>query len=410
MDLNAASNLDLPVPDTQGLRPRATDVSVWSPHAVAGISQAALPAPAAFTEADLIRLDAGLTLWDIWPIQYDDGTPVVLEGRALWVMLSAPRQRDPDARHNCARLRLLMSQDGVWTDCGNLLPDGFSPGSREWSGSTRYDPATRALTLWFTATGRRGEAAPDFEQRLFHAVGKLEWSDGKPLASHWHNLTQSVGMAEPLYADLAVTQGVAGRIKGFRDPYWFRDPATGLGHLLFTASKSVHHSQSDYDGVIGLALANDSHGLAPFTLLPPLVDADGLVNELERPHVIVRDGLYYVFWSSQHHVFNPAGPMGPTGLYGMVAPTLMGPYTPLNGTGLVLSNPVSEPKQAYAWQVLTTLEVISFVDYWGLKGRDPSLDADIKAAQFGGTIAPIARIDLSGATARLVTDTLVAPV
>jgi levansucrase len=92
----------------------------------------------------------------------------------------------------------------------------------------------------------------------------------------------------------------------------------------------------------------------------------------------------------------------------MVGPSLFGPYQPLNGTGLVLANPAAEPRQCYAWQVIPSdrdcLEVISFVDYWGLQGRDPSSDPVLKAQQFGGTIAPLVRIELSGATTRILTE------
>ena len=354
-------------------------------------------------ESEIARpLDPNLNLWDIWPVQTDDGALAQTAIGTLWVMLSAPRSHDPDARHNQARMRLILRQHGRWIDCGDLLPDGFSPGSREWSGSTRLDTATGDVTLWFTATGRRGDSAETFEQRLFHAVGRLDLSNALPKVIDWRDLTQSVTHGGELYADLTVNQGEPGRIKGMRDPYWFRDPADGQGYILFTGSKSAQASQSPYDGVIGLARAQDQVGQAPFFLEPPLIDADGLANELERPHVFVQDGLYYLFWCTQRSVFAPTGPSGPTGLYGMVGESLRGPYRPMNGSGLVLANPSEEPQQAYAWQVLPSLEVVSFVDYWGVKGRDLSTNLALKAAQFGGTIAPIIKIALDGATSRIV--------
>jgi levansucrase len=297
---------------------------------------------------------------------------------------------------------------GQWRDCGNVFPDGFAPGNREWSGSTRFDPDTGNVTVWFTAAGRRGAKVPGFEQRLFHATGQLDLSGAQPTITHWQDLTQTVENDGSYYCDLAVNPGVPGRIKGFRDPYWFRDPVNGSDYILFTGSKSVATSQSLYDGVIGIAAAQTEYNAEPYTLLPPLLDADGLANELERPHVIVQDGHYYLFWSSQSHIFHPDGPNAPTGLYGMVGPSLFGPYQPLNGTGLVLANPAAEPRQCYAWQVIPSdrdcLEVISFVDYWGLQGRDPSSDPVLKAQQFGGTIAPLVRIELSGATTRILTE------
>ena len=157
-----------------------------------------------------------------------------------------------------------------------------------------------------------------------------------------------------------------------------------------------------HNGVVGLARAHMGGGDSGFELLPPLVSADGVCNEMERPHLVIRDGLYYLFWSSQKSVFATDGPMGPTGLYGMVGPSLRGPYEPLNGTGLVIANPVTEPRQAYCWQVLDTLEVYSFVDHWGLEGRDIHAEPDLQRSRFGGTIAPVLKIEIEGNATRLL--------
>jgi levansucrase len=376
--------------------------SFWTAAHVSAIAAAQSPIQAVIGLEQARPLVPDLNLWDIWPVQLDDGTVAEVNGGSLWVTLSAPRSPDPDSRHNVARLRLFHCREKDWTDCGNLLPDGFAPGSREWSGSTRLDPLSGGVTLWFTAAGRRGEVAADFEQRLFQATGTLQTVSGRPVIANWTGLIESVHNDGLFYADLRTNQGIAGRIKGFRDPYWFRDPATGTGYLLFTGSQSVSASRSDYDGVIGIAAAQDRQGMSRFDLLPPFIVADELANELERPHMFVQDGHYYVFWSSQRSVFAPTGPIGPSGLYGMVASSMFGPYVPLNGTGLVMANPESEPRQAYAWQVLPSLDVVSFVDYWGMQGRDIESNPALKAQQFGGTIAPMAKIALAGATSQIL--------
>ena len=139
-------------------------------------------------------------------------------------------------------------------------------------------------------------------------------------------------------------------------------------------------------------------GVAGFDLMPPIISADGVANEMERPHMILRDGLYYLFWSTQNGVFAPGGVTGPTGLYGMVGASVTGPFEPLNGSGLVITNPASEPKQAYCWQVLDTLDVVSFVDHWGLEGRDPAVDTALNRSHFGGTLAPMLKIEISSNT------------
>src|SRR5690606_34212386 len=99
--------------------------------------------------------------------------------------------------------------------------------------------------------------------------------------------------------------------------------------------------------------------------------------------------------STQKQVFDPQGPAGPTGLYGMVSERLMDGWRPLNGTGLVFGNPSQAPQQAYSWLVMPDLQVTSFVDDWGNAapgGPD---------RRFGGTFAPMLRLRLDGAEASL---------
>jgi levansucrase len=385
---------------------RAPGCSIWNADHLALIATGSVPEADIIGAADAAPVIPGLTLWDIWPVQLENGDVAPVAGGTLWIVLSAPRRADPDQRHDEARMRLLHRVGDNWHDCGNLLPDELAPGSREWSGAARLDAATGIVTVWFTAAGRRGSVAKDFEQRLFQVSGRLDFSGLRPAISDWHGLIQPVINDGVYYADLAVNQGQPGRIKGFRDPYWFRDPSDGREYILFTGSKSAATSTSDYDGVIGIAVANEADAadadMPAYILLPPIIDADGAANELERPHIFVRDGLYYLFWSSQTHIFAPGVPVCPTGLYGMVSPSLFGPYQPMNGSGLVLANPASEPRQAYAWQVVPSLDIVSFVDYWGLHGRNVANDTELKSAQFGGTIAPTLKIALDGASSWIV--------
>ena len=136
-----------------------------------------------------------------------------------------------------------------------------------------------------------------------------------------------------------------------------------------------------------------------WTLCPPPITADGLNNELERPHIVHHAGRYYCFWSTQQKVFAQPGPAGPNGLYGMVAEAMAGPWLPLNGTGLVFANPAEAPIQAYSWQVLHDLSVISFVDRPGL-AQEP-VDPGLARRHFGGTPAQPVQLALDGPNARL---------
>lgn len=374
--------------------------SRWTAEDVAQIAERPMPEAPLITAVDVVQLVPGHDLWDLWPLQNPDGSIAAISGGELWMVLSAPRQDDPGLRHDVARTRLLFRQGGAWHDCGLLFPDDLNPGMREWSGSARYDASHNSVTAYFTAAGRRGENGRSFEQRLFQTSGLLDLSNTLPQITDWSPAKQIAVNDGSVYVDVRVDQGVPGNINGFRDPYWLRDPANGQAYLLFTGSQP--HSPHSHNGVVGLARALSGDGESGFELLPPILTADGVCNEMERPHLVIKDGLYYLFWSSQNSVFPPDGPKGPSGLYGMVAPSLTGPYEPLNGTGLVIANPAIEPRQGYCWQVLDTLEVYSFVDHWGLNGRDIFAEPDLQRSQFGGTIAPVLKIEIEGNTTRLL--------
>lgn len=373
--------------------------SIWAPAQVAAIAGQRLPAIPLVTAADLHDVLPGFQLWDCWTVETPQGMTVSFDGWTAWVIMCAPRDLHPDLRHDVARLRLMLERDGTWRDCGYLLPETLNPGSREWAGSTVFDPASGLVTLFYTATGRRGDTGHSFEQRLFQTSGTLEHLGDTIRVIGWSEPVESVAADGKTYVIVNQTVGQPGFIKGFRDPFFFRDPADGADYLLFTASDPA--SPSAFNGVIGLARAAGP-GFAGWRLLPPVVSAAGLNNEMERPVLRVRDGRYYLFWSTQRRTFDPAGPTGPNGLYGMVADSIAGPWRPLNGTGLVAPNPAEEPVQTYSWWVTADLEVAGFIDFWGLKGVDPVEQPELALKQFGGVPAPRFRIALDGETAQIV--------
>ena len=150
--------------------------------------------------------------------------------------------------------------------------------------------------------------------------------------------------------------------------------------------------------IIGIARAADAT-LERWDVLDPLVSADGLNNEAERPHIILRAGYYYLFWSTQRKVFAPDGPSGPNGLYAMVATSMDGPWVPVNGTGLVAANPDAAAYQTYSWWVDDDLAVWGFIDYPQVAAGERQDDAGWRRAHFGGTPAPRFHLHLDGETA-----------
>lgn len=337
---------------------------------------------------DVTRLFDHLDLWDCWPLAHEDGRTVKHMGRNWWFFLSAPVFADPVKRHGHARIRLISFGSDGWKDHGNAFPDGLTPGSREWAGSAVLMDDGTTVQHFFTAAGRRGETSTTYEQRLFVSEGKLLESG----PGQWQE-PREIFVADGMrYVLDRQDQGAPGHIKGFRDPAWLRDPATGKAHILFTGSAAW--SDHSFNGNIGIATLEDG----AWTLGNPLIDAVGVNNELERPHVIFRDGRYYLFWSTQTHTFAPEAVAGPNGLYGMVADRIEGPWRPVNGTSLVAANPESEAKQSYSWWVTGEGVVWSFVDYWGMQGRSTTEAPELLRSNFGGTPAPRFSLHFAGDT------------
>lgn len=364
--------------------------SAWTTNHVLRIADQPFAKVPLITEFEARPVLPGIMLWDMWPIQHEDGSIADINGGSVWMALSAPDHGDPARRHFDARIRLLHRLNDQWHDLGQALPDNVSPYEREWAGSALLKDDI--VSLFFTAAGKH-ETPGGYQQRLFEAHGTLQ-PDGR--ITEWTATRESVTNCGSHYEMADQQEGEPGKITAFRDPAYFRDPADSQEYLLFTAS--LGSASSEYNGAIGIARRT---GQDSWDLLPPLAHADGVNNEMERAHMVFRDGFYYLFWVTQSGTFNPEGPIGPTGLYGMVSNSLFGEYEPLNGTGLVIANPPEEPTQTYSWHVTKELVVSSFVDHWGLKGQSLSDCPKLVAQSFGGTPAPFLKISLDGNRATL---------
>jgi levansucrase len=361
-----------------------------------------LLAPTAATTAPAVRLPALSAaprvlahddVWDLWPVQEEDGSTVTVAGHELWMALSAPAVAHPEDRHDHARLRLLSTDGDGWIDHGPVFGGGTSPGSREWSGSAvRRRDGT--VSVFYTAVGERDEPRPTFTQRVIEARPGLAADQGRIMLER-HVAHRTVLRSDGrMYLPADEKAGAPGTIRAFRDPGWFRDPAGGREYLLVAASVA---GRDHFAGAVAIAVAQ----AGGWSLLPPLLVADGITHEIERPHLVVHKSTYYLFFSTQRHAFRPNG-SAPTGLYGFQARALTGPYRPLNASGLVIRNPPAQPDQAYAWLVLPDLRVVSFLNYAAAGGKDPRLGTPAEArARFGGSIAPILHLTLDGTNAYL---------
>ncbi|WP_231733822.1 glycoside hydrolase family 68 protein, partial [Sphingomonas sp. CCH9-H8] len=238
----------------------------WTPAHLHAIRDQRHDTAPLILDGDVVRIAPDLDIWDAWPVQDADGTPSALpNGQTIWMALGAPRFPDPDTRHGHARINLILRDASGWHPLGPAMPDGFAPGSREWSGSALLASDRRTLTLFFTATGRRGEAALTFEQRLFRADATLVEEGGYRLTD-WRNLCEFVVRDPSHYMASDAGSGAVGTIKAFRDPAYFRDPRDGRHHVFFAAS--LAGSSSAFNGAVGWTSARDDT-LTEWDIRPP---------------------------------------------------------------------------------------------------------------------------------------------
>jgi levansucrase len=361
------------------------------------------------------KLDPGHHVWDTWLVRERDGSLADVAGYRVIVALTADSELLPGKRHDAATLRFYYSRDGRnWQLGGRLFPDSTALGSRQWAGSALLDDGD--LYCFYTGAGDRDETDLSYTQHLVVAEGGRLVADDSGGGLRIEGTFDHHSLLRPDGEWYEREEQSRGMIYTFRDPWFFEDPATGETYLLFEANTPVPEgsslcggdaAQQEFNGSVGLA-RSPTGDPTDFELRPPLLDGVCVNQELERPHVVVRDDRYYLFVSSHMHTFAP-GLDGFDALYGFVADSLRGDYRPLNDSGLVATNPANAPFQAYSWLAYPHCEevlVTSFVNY--TEFDRPSLD-DVaflpeseQYRRFGGTLAPTIRLRLDGDRTRIV--------
>ncbi|SFR49994.1 glycoside hydrolase family 68 protein [Halogeometricum limi] len=390
---------------------RDDDRSAWTRGHAAGLRRDdANVAPIIYPPE--AKVDDELHIWDTWWLRNRDGTPAEVGGYRVVVALTASSELLPGKRHDVATLRYFYSEDGKhWETGGRVFEDGGALGSRQWAGSALYDDGD--LYFYYTAAGDRDESELSYTQHLAVAEGGSLTADddGVHVEGPWDHSS----LLRPDGEWYEREDQSRGMIYTFRDPWFFEDPESGETYLLFEANSPVPEGsdacggdahQQEFNGSVGIA-RSPTGDPTDFELRPPLLDAVCVNQELERPHLVVRDGTYYLFISSHHHTFAP-GIEGYDALYGFAADDLRGDYEPLNGHGMVLTNPQNAPFQAYSWLAYDhgdELLVTSFFNYFDYDR--PSMDdvallpEDEQMRRFGGTFAPTVRILLDGTETRI---------
>lgn len=344
-----------------------------------------------------------LWIWDTWPLTKKDGSVATVNGYKVIFALTAPRSVDWNKRHDIAIISCFYSVDGEnWTYEGSAYNPEDAFGSRQWAGSAMLDENGK-VQLFYTASGRKGEAVKTFEQRLAKTTFDISADKNGVHLSNWSKHQVILEPDGVYYQTMQQEKGPI--LYSFRDPFFFKDPKTGKEYLLFEGNKGgdnpklkpenigdelfrkthiVPSGAENFNGNIGIAVA-ENKDLTKFKLLPPLVEAVGVNQQLERPQVVIKENQYYLFTISHRFTYAP-GLEGPDGLYGFVGDSLRSNYKLLNGNGLVIANPANDPYQTYSWYVVSGDSVLSFINEYHVNGQ----------LRYGGTFAPTLRISLEG--------------
>ena len=260
----------------------------------------------------------GRYLWDSWVLRDDSVTPPLYR----LFHLDAPQTPDPEARHDQARVRQAVSTDlRTWTDVGEALGPGDKgrwDDQAIWTGNV-YRAADGGYRFFYTGRNQR--------DGQLQRIGLAKSSDGVHFSRSEHALLEPDGR----WYETTETSPV---YKAWRDPTVGTDSATGEHVMLFTAR--TREGDSRYNGCIGAARA--SHLDGPYTATAPVL-APGRYAQMEVPQVIERNGKVYLFFSCWASDYAPAWAEatggGQSGLHAWVGDSLTGPFSPVNGDGVV---------------------------------------------------------------------------
>nr|WP_236044949.1 glycoside hydrolase family 68 protein [Halomicroarcula nitratireducens] len=352
-------------------------------------------------------------IWDTWPLRTRDGSIVKINGWQIVFSLTAPDDLVPGARHNEATIRYFYSRNGHdWQEGGKAFDAPL--GHHQWAGSAMYDQDEEQIYHFYTAVS----SYPEFRQKP--ALGKGASIETGPKGVELVGEQEHVIMGTPdgeMYQtyEQSIEQGI---VYAFRDPWYFTHPETGEDLVVFeantpTGSRDPTNPES-FNGNIGVMRATNDE-LTEWELLPPVLEAIGTNQQLERPHYVFKDGKWYLFTISHQFTFAP-GLSGPDALYGFVADSMYGDYEPLNEGGLVISNPDEAPFQAYSWLAMPHGDGIVAESFENFRGLDDTsrgaisldevgyLPPEEQKELFGGSLAPSLKLELDGAETRIVTE------
>ena len=298
---------------------------------------------------------AGHDIWDLWPVQDADGRPsVALRPGAVDGPLRS-RRRPPRGRHDVARIRLLAGPATAGATSAPRSPTALHPAAangpdRRFAAPTARSPCT---------TRPPGSAAKRVRRTGSASSRPAPTLITDPAAGSGCDRTPSIARS---FAPTAGCTCPPTRPTGHRAVSGRSEIRAGSATRPTRATTSS--SPRPPPGRTPSPARSPSLRQGPTAGPRSRLSSSPKASTTSSNDRTSSSTIPGTTSSSPPNATPSTRPVSaPTGLYGFAAPTLTGPYEPLNESGLVLQNPSDEPDQAYAWLVLPDLHVISFANY-----------------------------------------------
>lgn len=410
----------------------------------------------AFDPDKLKQLMPGYQGWDNWPVRDEDGYIADVGGYTVILALVRPEGADFSTGE---RIAYFYSKDGIHYKAGGFLfgEKKLYSNIREWSGSTILRDDGKLQTFYTCSHGMDYDGVWQTVQRLATAIQTFVAIDTDNSNSQ---ITEDFGILSPSYHALIggvcepdghyyeTPEQASMRESSWptrhrisvgsdqtenscnRDPFYFRDPVTRKRYLAFESNTGPDYHppgyvRSEYVSTSGIPTdgfaptedmlkANGCIGLIELTnnegtfgqFLPPLLSANLVTDEIERINIVFHEEHYYLFCVGHGNkntlVSEKPDLTNRDYMLGFRAKHMEGPWTPLNGNGVVVqqksrgaayAGQEANQQYVYSWliaperkQKAGVFRCLSYANYCNVGGEvkavmnaGPSIYVEIKA-------------------------------
>ncbi|GMA70548.1 hypothetical protein GCM10025879_17940 [Leuconostoc litchii] len=313
-----------------------------------------------------------LDVWDSWALQdAKTGVTANYHGYNIVFALAGYPKEDNDQHVYMLYTKYGDTALNDWKNAGPVFGYDAKWDKQQWSGSATVN-TDDTIQLFYTKTDQ-----PNTVQRLSTANLSMSYSDSEVSVAKVTNDHELFAGDGEHYQTLQ--QWIDAGYYTTGDNFTLRDPhvieVDGERYLAFESNTGTQNYQSDtavdnmtyYGGTDDFnqkarettlndadklklsKKANGAIGLVKLTgaennptidkVYSPLLAANGITDEIERANIVPLNGKYYLFTDTRliKSVVPTVDADINVGMMGYVSDSLTGPYTPLNGSGSVIT-------------------------------------------------------------------------